>query len=108
MQTYLNFKDLQNDNPNLADELLTSFEPGDWQTQVINVWPDLTTFAKYQLISGAYKDYFRELDITPEFNPLRFVNCRIFGQSLAKGLADNEYYGQIDDQIVKVSVPWYN
>ena len=108
MQTYLNFQALQNDNPNLADELLTSFEPGDWQSHVINVWPDLTSFAKYQLISGAYKDYFRELDITPEFNPLRFVNCKIFGQSLAKGLADNEYYGQIDDQIVKVSVPWYN
>lgn len=108
MQTYLNFQALQNDNPNLADELLTSFEPGDWQSHVINVWPDLTDFAQYQLISGVYKDYFKKLDITPEFNPLRFVDCQTFGQSLAKGLADDEYYGQIDDQIVKVSIPWYN
>lgn len=108
MKTYLNFKALQKDNPDLADELLTSFEPGDWQSHVINVWPDLTDFAKYQLIAGAYKDYFKKLDITPEFNPLRFVDCQSFGQSLAKGLNDGEYYGQIDDQIIKVAVPWYN
>lgn len=108
MQTYLNFKTLQNDNPNLADELLTSFEPGDWQNHVIKVWTNLTAFAKYQIVSGTYKDYFKKLDITPEFNPLRFVNCQVFGQSLAKSLADDEYYGQIDDQIIKVSVPWYN
>ena len=108
MQTYLNFKALQNDNPNLADELLTSFEPGDWQNHVINVWPDLTAFAKYQLVSGTYKNHFKQFDITPEFNPLRFVDCQAFGQSLAKGLADDEYYGQIDDQFIKVEVPWYN
>mgnify|MGYP005790833087 CR=1 FL=1 len=108
MQTYLNFQALQNDNPNLADELLTSFEPGDWQNHVINVWPDLNAFAQYQLIAGAYKDYFKKLDISPEFNPLRFVDCQSFGQSLAKGLNDGEYYGQIDDQIIKVTVPWYN
>ena len=64
MQNYLNFKVLQKDNPDLADELLTSFEPGDWQNHVINVWPDLTDFAQYQLIAGAYKDYFKKLDIT--------------------------------------------
>lgn len=108
MQTYPNFQELQASSPDLADELLTSFEPGDWQNHAITVWSDSTEFAQYQLISGAYKDYFKQLDITPEFNTLRFVNCRAFGQSLAAGLADDEYYGQIDDQIIKIAIPWYN
>lgn len=108
MQTYPDFQALQNDNPRLANELLTSFEPGTWQTQVIKVWPDLTAFAQYQLSAGIYKEHFNQLDYTPAFNPLRFVDCQAFGQSLANGLANDEHYGQIDDQIIKVAVPWYD
>ena len=56
METFDNFEEFVEDQPQLAQELLRKVEKGDWQKNEINYYEDVSDFADYQISNGIYRD----------------------------------------------------
>lgn len=96
MRTYTNFQVLTQAVPNLADELLTSFECGNWQNSSITVWKSLAEFYRCEVLRGQHNNVHHQ-------NNLAFVD-----KLLAESRDYERCYARIDDQVIKVSHPWYD
>lgn len=85
-KVYRNFKELHEDNINLAEELLDEVGNGEWQNEPIMLHVDVREFAKYELTEGWYA-YFGlgiDKDWNGEPNPLDYINLAEFGNDLMR------------------------
>ena len=101
MIEYENFKDMKDNNPKLADQLLDTFGEGDWQNYQLFRYEDSSEYAQYEVSDGWYSEL--GLNDCSEFNGAPNLYDYIDFDSLGEDLlnsADESMVVELDDCII--------
>ena len=101
MIEYKNFKDMKNNNPELAESLLDTVGEGDWQDYQLVCYEDSSEYAKYEVSDGWYAQL--ELNEWSSFdgapNLYDYIDFDSLGEDLLNSVDESEVV-DLDDCIV--------
>lgn len=101
MIEYENFKDMKDNNPELADQLLNMVGQGDWQNYQLFCYEDSSEYAQYEVSEGWYSEL--GLNDCSEFNGAPNLYDYIDFDSLGEDLlsnADESIVVEIDNCVI--------
>lgn len=103
-----NFKELQNNDEKLANDLLQERETGEWQAEEIYYYKDLEEFADYELREGWYASFFG--NISKGFNgapdPFDYIDLKELGSDLAANWDESEQYLSDSGEVLQTGYGW--
>lgn len=105
-QTFENFADLNQNKPELAQELVNNYGEGPWQDDEITVYDTVDDYAYYELTEGWYADQFAERDYNGAPDPLDFIDLHALGQKLYDTGDESMTYQADDGAIVTTPEGW--
>jgi hypothetical protein len=101
MIEYENFKDMKDNNPELADQLLNMVGQGDWQNYQLFCYEDSSEYAKYEVSDGWYAQL--ELNECSSFdgapNLYDYIDFDSLGEDLLNSVDESEVV-ELDDCII--------
>ena len=104
MIEYENFKDMKNNNPELAEHLLDTVGEGDWQDYQLVCYEDSSEYAKYEVSDGWYAQL--ELNELSSFdgasNLYDYIDFDSLGEDLLNS-ADESMVVELDDCIIRTN-----
>ena len=104
MIEYKNFKELKDNNPELAENLLNMVGQGDWQNYQLVYYDDSSEFAKYEVSDGWYAQL--ELNEWSSFdgapNLYDYIDFDNLGEDLLNSVDESEVIN-LDDCIVTIN-----
>lgn len=101
MIEYENFKDMKDNNPELAERLLDTVGKGDWQDYQLLCYEDTGEYAEYEVSDGWYSEL--GLNYCSDFNGAPNLYDYIDFDSLGEDLlnsADESMVVELDDCII--------
>lgn len=108
MVIFKNFKELQMNDKNLAEELLDACDTGEWQDEEIYYYEDLEGLADYELREGWYASFFG--NVSGWFNgapdPFDFIDLKALGEALSYSWDESCYYLASTGEVLSTSYGW--
>lgn len=105
---YMNFEELQQDQPIIAKELLDEVGPGEWQKDALYVYDDAEQYAKHELTDGWYAGSGFDFDETYHGapNPLDYIDLKAFASDLVATWDPSCQYETSTGAIVQTGYGW--
>ena len=104
MIEYKNFKELKDNNPELAERLLDTVGEGDWQNYQLVCYEDTGEYAKYEVSDGWYAQLelseWSSFDVAP--NLYDYIDFDNLGEDLLNSVDESEVI-ELDDCIITVN-----
>lgn len=108
MLIFENFQELQNNNENLAKELLTKRGSGNWQGEEVYYYENLEEFADYELREGWYASFLE--NTSGNFNgapdPFDYIDLKELGEDLAGCWNESCNYRASTNEVLSTSYGW--
>ena len=101
MIEYENFKDMKDNNPELAERLLNMVGKGDWQDYQLVCYEDTGEFARYEVSDGWYSDLglYDCSDFNGAPNLYDYIDFDSLGEDLLNS-ADESMVVEVDNHII--------
>lgn len=107
-ESFDNFEEFAEDNEDLAELLLSEVRPGAWQDNEIRVYPDIESYAEYQLYDGFYASLF--IGGSPDWNCrpnlFDYLDMRLLGEDFYN-TADSSTVWTDGEVIVETDYGWW-
>ena len=104
---YENFEEIKQEEPWLAEQILSAKGEGEWQNNEIVAFDDTESFAEHELYDGWYAPLNledRDYNGAPRLGD--FVDLQGLGEALIRNWDDSCNYHASDDTILTTSIGW--
>ena len=110
METFDNFEEFAEDQPQLAQELLRKVEKGDWQKNEINYYEDVSDFADYQICKGVYADILNrdlsDTDYCGKPSLYNYIDLDSLGSDLLHDYDKSRTFVTGDYEVIETKYGW--
>lgn len=110
METFDNFEEFAEDQPQLAQELLEKVEKGDWQKHEINYYEDVSDFADYQICKGVYADILNrdlsDIDYCGKPSLYNYIDLDSLGSDLLHDYDKSRTFVTGDYEVIETKHGW--
>ncbi|WP_010078236.1 hypothetical protein [Liquorilactobacillus mali] len=106
MRIFENFKELEESNKSLAQELLENFGEGDWQQDQLYVHDSLSEFAEYELTDGWYENNNLDRDYNGAPDLMDYIDTKSLGRDLSERWDISSHFLSENGSVVETGFGW--
>ncbi|MFT9003087.1 MAG: hypothetical protein ABF991_00085 [Liquorilactobacillus hordei] len=106
MKIFENFKELEESDKILAQELLKEVGEGEWQQDQLYVHDNLSEFTKHELTDGWYMDNNLDKDYNGAPDLMNYIDTESLGRDLSERWDISSHFLSEDDSVVETSCGW--
>lgn len=89
---FIDFWELAEKHGDFAAALLDDVGEGEWQDDVLYLYPDLKTFAMYEVYEGWWAGMSKDLPFGRIINPLDYVDFQTLGNDISKSWNESRFW----------------
>lgn len=105
-RTYSTLTKLEAAHPDLAKELLDTFNEGEWQNNQLILFDNVTDYAKYEVIDGWYVNADLDRDWNGAPRIIDFIDYESLGKELEQSWDTMSVYKFSNGQIISSCYGW--